>query len=1378
MPLKLIILLHFVGFQVSGQEFHNSFRRFNTQDGLSQNDIRSIFQDSDGFIWIGTHDGLNRFDGYSFKIYQKEIDNKNSLSSNLINNIAEDSKGNLWIGTDDEGIILFEKETQRFTAIRNTASQPNIITDNHINSMLIDSDDLIWVGSTEGLNIISYDYNTRDFVVEKVQSSKKQIGALRENRISTLYQDKIGNIWVGTFNGLYRHVPSKTTGHQFIFYDNGPQSIIRSITSNDSSLLISSNNVFALSYREINKHNPKFKLFINTYYSRLLSDSRGILWGSGLNGLHAYYKEHEKMNSYHFSNSWSDHKSLSKNITTRIMEDRSGIIWIGTNGGGINLYNPNKKNFRLYQKNQNAASLSYNKIRAVFEDDYDNLWIGTEGGGANFLASSKYPNYNSGFKQFSVNQGDTGENYVYALAALPFQRNKLLMGTGYNSNLELIALTSNGRPKTQPQPFDISHTASVFSLLNDENGCLWTGTYGKGLKRIMYHSDGSIKDIKVFRNDVSIGSSLSSNIIRSINEDQDGNIWIGTDKGLNRLTKKEKYEEEPHFIQYFNIADVETSLSNDYVLLTFVDSDNDIWIGTLGGGLNKLLKSDIPGEESFERITTKSGLPNNVIKAIEEDKEDNLWIASNRGLSRFNKHTRTITNFDINDGLQDFEFSELASTTRRSGEMIFGGVNGFNAFFPHEITLDSSEVEVVFTSLNILNQTIKIGQKLNNRVILKKDLNQIEKLDFNHLESSFSIGFSALHYASPESNQYSYMLEGFDENWVFTDAQNRIAKYTNLSPGEYILKVKASNGDGLWTKKSKDLMISVAPPFWKTHWAIAFYWILLMTCLWFFRKYTLITNSRKNEFLLEHLEKEKIEEVNQLKLKFFTNVSHEFRTPLTLILGLIERLQNNALVISKEDRRTYYQKIYKNSQVLLNLINQLLDFRKIEHGKMNLSLQSGNITQYLKDLAESFNELAKRKSIDYEIICHDEIIGWYDKHILERIIFNLLSNAFKFTESKGEISFLVASEGDMVKIQVIDNGVGMPKNVQTHLFERFSQSHLKKGTGSGIGLAFTKSLIELYDGEIGFTSKVGSGTNFTVHIPYKKEFFKEEDIEKTLAEDGVATKDLSWLIDQTDLPKQASEKKDYTLLLVEDNEDILFYLQEHFKIKYNVEVAHDGNEALNICLGGNIDLVLSDITMPGMDGLEFCNALKQDDRINHIPIILLTAKTSSADKVKGYEKGADAYVPKPFNIEELDSRTEALLANRQILLGKLKKNMDLTPSEVQVTSLDEKFLKRVMSIIEENIGNSEFTVDVLSRECGMSTLHLNKKLKVLVGITANSFTRSIRLKRASQLLQKGQYSVNEVMYEVGFIDAKYFRSCFKKEFGTTPSEHQKLGEQK
>lgn len=1378
-PTLMLVVFMAVIAPAQNIPFHGKFGHYTTKNGLSQNDVRCIFQDSYGFIWIGTYGGLNRFDGYSFISYQKDV-NGNGVSSNLISVITEDNRGNLWIGSDDHGITFFDRNTEKFLSISNDHEHPQLLSGNHILSILIDRNDIIWAGTIHGLDKIMFNYKTHEYNIEHLSASEKDPNSISHNSVNSIYEDNFGNLWFGTGNGLNRYIHSEKGAPQFIRYNQKRKTAVRNIAQNDTSLLISyQGEIVSLPYREINNNNPTFITIKYIPSTDLISDRSNNIWSVNSKGVHVYYNEHGTIKAHHFKSDWSDPNSINSNIISSILEDRSGIIWIGTNGGGVNVYNPNKKSFKIAKRSVDPGSLSYNKIRSLTEDSKGNLWVGTEGGGLNMLPAAEKHNYNHGFIHFATNPNT--ENFVYDIEEGLFKnRDRIFIGTGYSANLEVLDLKSNGQYERNTFQ-GLKPTSAVFTIKQDTDSILWIGTYNNGLFRIFLDDNGKYVSSDHFKHLPGDDNSLSSDVIRSIEEDHQGNLWIGTDDGLNKVLNTERSSGPIHFIKYLHEDDNHSSLSYDYVLPILVSKDGNIWIGTLGGGINKVIPGRDPAKDTFEWINTNNGLPNDIIKSIEEDEKGNLWISSNKGLSRYNPLTGAITNFGTSDGLQDLEFSEIASQRRKDGEMVFGGVNGLNVFYPNEILQDTSRSIIVFTELQILNRTIKTGEKRNRRVILNKNINNLKKLKLNFDENSFSLSFAALNYAAPEKNQYEYKLEGFDQEWIPTTAQNRIAKYTNMSPGTYTLLVKASNSDGVWNDTPISLTILINPPFWRSNIALIIYVVLLLVGLWFLRKFTLITYTRKNDLLVEHLEKEKFEELSKMKLQFFTNISHEFRTPLTLIIGLAERLRKTPDVKNENEKSGYYDKIYRNAQILLNLINQLLDFRKVEHGKMKVKVVFGDIGRYVQDLCENFVELARRKNIDFNFICESKIEGYYDPDIIERIVFNLLSNAIKYTDEDGEITTSLEVSGEKVTLEVTDTGIGIDKEIQNNIFDRFSNSDKKRERSSGIGLSFTKTLVELYHGSISFHSTKHVGTTFTVIFPFGKQAFKNDNFFEEAPAPNETRRDLSWLLDKDYDKSKADDSrkggKEYNVLLVEDNDDILFYLSEQFQDKYNIYTAKNGKIALDLCLKEHVDLVVSDVMMPEMDGLEFCEQLKKDDRINHIPIILLTAKNSTDNKVKGYEKGADAYIGKPFDMLELEARMESLISSRKKILAKLRKNIQLEPSEIEVTSLDEKFLKRVISFIEENISTTEFTVEMLAHECGMSQLHLNKKLKVLVGQTANAFIRSMRLKRAAQLLSKNRYSVNEVMYECGFIDAKYFRTCFKKEFGIPPSEYQKANKE-
>ena len=1345
------------------------FEKITTNEGLSQNDINDVFQDKNGFLWIGTNDGLNRYDGYSFKTFRIEPFENSGISSNLVYCIDEDVDGNLWLGTSDEGICRFDVTTEQFQVFKNTDEQPDLLLSNQINILLASKDGSIWVGTTQGINIIRPKGDGFEF--DRITT--KDIPEMRSAVITDIVEDIYGRKWIGTKLGLY--VIDEKNGENRITTVNS-WGYVRDIFISDNEVFVAySEGIFRLWFNWETLAGFQTKIVSDVVSNCIILNRNGDLFAGCNDGIYLYKRDKFKKNVFkkpiHYFEGWEKY-SLSKNVITSLFEDKSGIIWIGTNGGGLNKYNPKQKKFRHYNKTRITGSLSYNKIRAIYEDRQKNIWIGTEGGGINFLPAEVHHNFASGFKYFDVNPPG-GQNHAYSFIDLNSTGEvKMLVGTGYSSVTKIITPKNNLTEIENKGVLD-SISNSPFTMIKDRNGNIWVGTYGL-IGLFKYSEDENGEHIQQFKSDGQPGS-LVSNTIRSLLEDSYGNIWIGTDEGLNLLTPDQQNKSNPHFILFQKEENNRQALSHNYILPLFQSSDKTIWVGTMGGGLNRMHYHPNPDSITFDAITVKAGLPNNVIKGILEDDYGFLWISSNKGLTRYDVTDNLFVNYDASDGLQDNEFGELACCRLSSGEMLFGGVNGFNAFFPKDIISDMSVPDLALTELHILNRQVNAGQKINGRVLLDKVINHTDKIRLKYSENSFAIYFSSLHFSAPGKNTYRYMLEGFDNDWIRKDASDRIAKYTNLAPGKYTFKVVASNNDGIWSEQPKVLNITITPPWFLSGVAWITYVIIFLASLWFFQKYSLIRIKQKNELLMEHFEKEKVQELSQMKLRFFTNISHEFRTPLTLIIGPLEKLIRQGT----HDKKTKdsFSIMYRNSLILLRLINQLIDFRKFEQGKMKLRASNGNVVSFLNEVFLSFNELAANKRITYTFWSRrNDIEIWFDDDKLERIMYNLLSNAFKFTPENGQIDVLVDETESDVIVKVIDSGVGIPKEMQSHIFERFYQAERiknRKVGSTGIGLSFIKGLVEMHKGDITFISEEDKGTTFTVTLKKGIEHLSEEQIREVTREADSIKRNFSFLepVKITEEDEEVEDKEKQLVLLVEDNFELRRFIKDSLKNTYKIAFAENGKEGLEKTIELNPDIVVSDIMMPVMNGFKLCEALKSDEQISHIPVILLTAKSSSENRIKGYNVGADGYISKPFSLEVLEARIQNLIESREQLRGKLRKTITVEPSEVTSTSMDEKFLQRVLRIIEENISDPHFSVKQLCTEYGMSQTVFNKKMKSLAGQTPKAFIRSMRIKRAAQLFAKNKYSVADVTYEVGFQDVKYFRNCFKEELGMLPTEY-------
>ncbi len=1376
--ISLIFLFFILLNGLKSQDF--VFEKITTRDGLSQNDVNCVFQDRNGFLWIGTFDGLNRYDGYSFKTYRVKPSSSstNGLTSNLIFRIKEDSSGNLWIATSNEGVCRFDVKKEQFIQVNNTASDPNRLADNRVLDVECMDNGTVWVGGMGGINILS-EVNGKIQAKEIFESETSKIKESTHRIVS----DKFQRVWIGTQSRLLvcesngKNIQQVHIPGAGIFY-------IRSLCAvNEGVFVGTSSGIFFIRFDTIDQ--LKYQIFkVSDIVARdIILDRTNNLFVAANNGLFNFSytpKEYSIIKLKNHFRIGATENNLSSQIVTSLYEDASGIIWIGTNGGGLNKYNPKRKKFALYKNTLESGSLSHNKIRAIFEDSESNIWIGTEGGGINYLDHTKNRNFRTGFVRYTSGS-EALENNVYSIieTGLGIDR-KVWAGIGYPKRLAQFDIGKSTVPRLSGNPLP-EIINSVFTMLKDKDENLWLGTYG-AVGLFKYIKTGDSYRLVNYKSNGNPGD-LSSNIIRSLLQDKQGNIWVGTDAGLNVLPKEELSKDNPRFKVFRNQKDNPNSLSNDYILPLFESKDGDIWVGTMGGGLNLVRNRENLDSVSFTCFNSENGLSSDVIKGILEDDYGFLWISSNKGLTRFEPKEKTFVDFDIADGLQDFEFGELACCKLKDGMMIFGGVNGFNTFYPQQIITDMTLPKVVFTDLQILNQSVEVGEKLGRRVVLDQVINHTERIKLKYAENSFAIYFSALHFSAPHKNIYKYMLEGFDQEWITKKSNERFAKYTNLKPGKYSFKLLASNNDGVWSNSVRQIEIIVVPPWWRSNLAMIVYIIAFVWLMWFFQKYSFIRIKQKNELFMERFEKEKMEELSQMKFRFFTNISHEFRTPLTLIIGSIDKLIRKGNEIPTEIQNKHVV-IQRNASMLLRLINQLVDFRKFEQGKMKLLVTKENIVQFLENISSAFTDFAANKNIRFTFTYpKNEIFVWFDTDRLEKIVYNLLSNAIKFTDSGGTIELSLEDHDEIIKICVKDSGVGMSKEAQEHIFERFYQAtkiKQKNIEGTGIGLSYSKGLAEMHHGDILFSSEEGVGSTFVVILKKGNSHFKAEELVDNQNNDVSVKQSNQVKYNEFETDKSSEPEDDVsvvkskrTLLVVEDNEELRQFLYESFRNEYNVFLAEDGAQGLIQAAGINPDLIVSDIKMPNKDGFELCEEIKTNEHLSHIPVILLTAKISPEDTIRGYETGADSYIPKPFDFEILAAQVKNLILSREKMRIKFRKSIEVIPSEVTTTSMDEKFLSKILKLIEEHISEFDFTVEKLSDLYGMSQSNLNKKLKSLTGQTTNVFIRNIRLKRAAQLLKTGRYSVADVTYEVGFADLKYFRSCFKNEFGWLPSDYSK-----
>ncbi|NME69870.1 hybrid sensor histidine kinase/response regulator transcription factor [Flammeovirga aprica] len=1361
-----LLLLSLLTLQLHAEENEIVFdiQLYSTKNGLVQNDITSIYQDSKGLMWFGTNAGISKFDGYSFTNYSMDT---HQLTSNIISCFQEDQYNNLWIGLLNSGICRLNLETGEMTSFRNSQGS-KILSSNNVHSLALDEDGNLWVGTTKGLNCLLAEELTKDKIkAKKYYANHHNSKSILSNHVTKLFNDRNGNLWIGTKKGLQITIKPSNNQPSYTFKEISNTKIppIKDIKESEEGVFFCGPHGIQL----FNEEKSTLRKVSTARFNTLCIDPNKHMLGGTRKGL--MFMEYDEASGLYVQKKHIDSENfdaLKINIITEVYKDKLGVIWIGTKGGGVIKYNPNGKRFKDIYKTNDKTSISYNKIRSIYEDRKGRIWVGTQGGALNVLENTA-EGLDHGYKKLTFEKIKT--NTIFAITEWD---NELIFGIrkkGKVYSLDFDQDLKGFKDITKENILTANEESPAFSIQSDGKDVIWIGTYGNGLLR------GVKKEGKIEWTNITNTKDLQNGkikLIRSILIDTYGNLWVGSSEGLVFISRDQKMKEKPEFELYQHDSNVKNSLSYNYVLPVFEASNGEIWIGTMGGGLSIFNPNNINGSGiSFEHIKIKDGLPSNIIKAILEDDYQNLWISSNNGITKINLDSREIKNYNISDGLQDNEFSDLAGCKLKNGDLMFGGVNGINYFTPHEIVDDYLVGDLVFTELSVLNKTIHVNDTLDGNVILKKNIQYTQKIELNHNQNSFAVQFSGLHFGSPYKNKYKYKLNGFDKEWITTDADFRIAKYTNLSPGNYTLEVKASNGDNIWNPKSLFLDIEIASPWWSTIWAKILYAIAIIFFVYLFSRFSLITVQKRHQLELEQFEREKLEHLSQMKLQFFTNISHELRTPLTLIHTPIEQLISKGSAYSSLEKEKYYKLIHKNVNHLMNLVNQLLDFRKMEQGHMALQVKKGDWVLFTEQIYHSFKEFANHERVDFSLdIKTHSIRGFFDQDKLKKILNNLLSNAFKFTYA-GQVKILIEQVHEDVIIEVKDTGFGISEEHLKYLFEPFyqvkSQSKEKsKSEGTGIGLSFTKSLVELHHGSITVESEKNIGSTFKIQFPLNEVAYENDvKIEAVPEEDIVIEYE-----EEEELSAQEEELSLTTkpkIVIADDNPAILDLLYELLKDNFKVYKADDGEKAFQLAKEVMPNLILSDIMMPVMDGYELTKKIREDAQVCHLPIILLTAKNSNDSKLKGYEYGVDAYVTKPFNTEVLLARINTLVENRKRLQKNFRTNIDTQPSEVTFTSIDERFLNRLVAIVEENISDPKFTVEKLAYEYGTTPLRLNQKLKALTEQTAKIFIRNIRLKRAAQLLKMGRYGVSDVTYEVGFSDLKYFRNCFKKEFGVPPS---------
>ena len=1420
--LYLSLLISFIPQFLFSQSL--KFDRLTGADGLAHNTVRSIYQDKAGFMWFGTDAGLCRYDGYNITVFENRPDAPNSLSMNKIRSVVEDPFGRLWIGTYGGGLNCFNPDTETFRNWKHDPADSTSLHHDFIKSLYLDASGVLWIGTEKGLSHLEVSHNPivdhPVFTAWRHQPDENNED-MDDNAIESLAGDSEGHIWltIGS-RGVDRLDPESG---QFINYR----------------------------YRA----NAPFEATSN-YVDEIYFDRAGMLWfATHGNGLKRLDRDTGTFTSWQRQS--GNPNSLSSDYLDVIWEDRAspGVYWIGTDGGGLNRFDPVSGNFeRWLHHSGDNTSLNSNHVAALFEDRSGVLWIGTIGGGiARLTADERSGHTFRKVKHIPGTEGGLKNSNVRSLHEASGSDNaKIWFGTA--DGLQLFDQTNahfshwpiesstaqalnsqavtaiwqtqrdavwlgtdgDGLKKFNPTTGEFIHYLNhpenvngilrgrrINSLFEDSAGMLWIGTHGGGLNRYNPETD-------LFTSwwpDASKPMQLNNNIILCIVEDNEQRIWLGTTGGgINILDAG-----EDTFSYLKNEPGNNQSLSNNFVTCIFRDHAGRLWIGTEGG-----LNLYIPATASFKQYTEKDGLPGALISGIVEDDQHRLWISTQNGLSHFNPETGSFRNFDRLDGLPGGEFNAGSSLKTKTGRLFFGSLSGFISFHPDSLRDNMQIPQIMLTDFQISNKSVPILPESfvskDTPFSLNKHISRTEEITLAHEQNVISFEFTALDFNAPLKNSYAYKMDGFDTDWIYS-GNRRFVTYTNLDPGTYFFRVKGANNDGIWNEKGTSVRLVIMPPWWKTGWAYALYAVCIAALLFGFHRFDLRNVALAHDLERQRFAAARLREIDEMKTRFFANISHEFRTPLTLILG---QIKNTMASEPGSKVMNYLQMASRNGERLLYLINQLLDISKLEAGQMKLMAVPGDIVAFVKKNTAIFESLAAQDNIALSFEYKPQNIGddsqdiplLFDPKKMEHILLNLLSNAFKFTPAGGRIHVMVTeishspAHGGLekngvfskskdgkgaVEIHICNSGAGIPADKIPYIFDRFYQVEdgmTRNFEGSGIGLALVQELVHVHHGTIRVQSVVDQETTFVVTLPLGKAHLNDDEIQEQVS--GEDTFSLSsvpmefrhlqkkaLLSDQKPAAANAPEADATIILVVEDNPDLRQFICEQLEEDFTVIEAENGRTGFEKAEATIPDLVISDVMMPEMDGFQLCDILKSSLKTNHIPVILLTARAGVENKMRGLEKGADDYLLKPFDADELKIRVQNLIKIRRQMREKFSREMAFKPSRTKAPSASQEFMKRVLAVIENHFDDGDFNVEALATAISMSRAQLHRKLKAITNQSPSDVLRIYRLQHAAMLLAQNAGNVAEIAYKAGFNSQSYFTRCFQAEFGCSPGEYKK-----
>ncbi|WP_291858513.1 two-component regulator propeller domain-containing protein [Marinilabilia sp.] len=1411
-------------FLVKG-EFSYHIQYLTIDQGLPQNTVNDILRDQDGFMWFATGNGLSRYDGYDFSNFWKP-----DLPSNLVNAPTQSHANYIWIGTS-QGLARYNQNTEEFEEFLLSDALDGSF---NIVALYTDSDDRIWVGTYEqGLFLITHEED--DFAVAHFDTTNS---LLPGNHVASFLQMEDGRILIGTNHGIAVSDHERSGIHLFSQPGLNNALILSIFESREGDLWIGTINGLWV-YNPVTGrdewffHDPlESSSLSHNRVNSIIQDFRGNIYIGSLGGVDVYKVNSNSFESFPFNT--IDEFSLNSIFINAVDIDKEGNVWVGTEKGGVNHFNLYQKpfNYIIHEPN-NPNSLSNNTINSIYGED-EILWIGTAGGGLN-----RYNRRNGQFRRFRHEPGNPfsiPSDYVTAITKTAGET--LWVGTWGSG---LAKMMPDGTFRTMIPPVSNRETnfqnAFISSLLYDARGYLFVGTEG-GIAILDLDTETFV-DINQNNN-----ALVHISEIGCLMKDSKNYLWIGTRTGLFRLPVQEL--DLPYNavcpssqLQVFR-SDSSNGLPGNYITSLGEDMDGNIWIGTYGDGLVEA-RLDSVGEYSFQKYNKTDGLSNNVIYAIQEDVAGFIWVSTDYGLSRINSETGQIDNFFADDGLLSDQFYWSASFKSESGELFFGSINGVNHFFPSSFPMYPHEPEVTISSLKVFNSEIEVGDKRYGKVVLGKPVQDVKEISLSYKDNVFSLEFTALDYFLTRKIKYAYQLEGVDRDWVEVASSQRSASYTNLKGGTYLFKVKASNSDGRWSDEVTTILITIRPPFWQTTWFLVLLILALIAGTFLYIKHhtrrLLLEKEKLERTVLERTERiaeqndkmrqqaeelretntdlkrksgevegqkleleeknkeimlqrdkllqlnEEIESINQSRLRFFTNISHEFRTPLTLIISPVERLLKEMHLPGVAHE--LLTSVQRNARRLNLLIDQLLMFRKIETGNLSVRITNSDLPSFISEVFHAYDILAKQKNIIYiKNVNLENRPYWFDDEKLENILYNLLSNAFKYTPEGGEITLTVTEQHPehqkpSLSIEVTDTGIGIKEEQMEKIFKRFYRTAGDTYTkGTGIGLALTKELVDAMNGSIVVSRNANQGSRFIVTLPYRQEDFSGAEVNELPTYDSSEiTNKVQVVLDNIQeeevfLAANSVESSDEaTVLIVEDNKELALFIANSLSGQYHVQVAENGKVGYEIARKNPPELIISDVMMPEMDGIEMCRQIKNNLYTSHVPVIMLSAKALMEDQLQGLQFGADDYISKPFNLDILKAKVHNAIETRRKIRSLFTSQSEIPEVSTKSESLDDKFLAKAYDVLEKSYSNPDFSVEMFSDSMFVSRSLLYKKLKALVDLSPNDFITIYRLKKARPLILSKEMTVSEVAYSVGFNDPKYFSRVFKKFFKKTPSEY-------